>query len=110
MYWYGSGMGGWGYGLMIVSMVLFWGLIVAGVVALVRYLGRPGQRTGSGPGPGYGGRGPGDSWPGRGDHRSAAGTPEDLLAERFARGEIDEDEYRRRLAILNERERLVGKP
>jgi putative membrane protein len=27
-------------------------------------------------------------------------TPEQLLAERFARGEIDEDEYRRRLDTL----------
>ncbi|MEV7960483.1 SHOCT domain-containing protein, partial [Streptomyces sp. NPDC088141] len=27
---------------------------------------------------------------------------EDLLAERFARGEIDEDEYERRLTVLRE--------
>ncbi|MDX3241376.1 SHOCT domain-containing protein [Streptomyces sp. ME18-1-4] len=27
-------------------------------------------------------------------------VPEQLLAERFARGEIDENEYRRRLAVL----------
>jgi len=30
-------------------------------------------------------------------HRS---TPEQVLAERFARGEIDEGEYRQRLATL----------
>jgi len=38
MYW-GNGMGGWGYVLMMVSMLLFWGLLIAGVVLLVRYVG-----------------------------------------------------------------------
>ncbi|MED7827284.1 SHOCT domain-containing protein [Streptomyces chiangmaiensis] len=28
--------------------------------------------------------------------------PERVLAERFARGEIDEEEYRRRLGVLRE--------
>jgi putative membrane protein len=76
MWWYGNGMGGWGYALMLVINVLFWGLIIFGVVALVRYLAS-------------------------GDR--AAGprlTPEQLLAERFARGEIDEEEYHQRLTIL----------
>jgi putative membrane protein len=36
---------------------------------------------------------------GDGDRRS---RPEELLAERFARGEIDEEEYRRRRAALRE--------
>ena len=31
---------------------------------------------------------------------ASPGTPEQLLAERFARGEIDEEEYRHRLAVL----------
>ena len=37
------------------------------------------------------------------DHRGTSATrggPEDLLAERLARGEIDEDEYRRRRDAL----------
>ena len=41
-------------------------------------------------------------------HPHRADGPESgerVLAERYARGEIDEDEYRRRLAVLNERER-----
>ena len=41
----------------------------------------------------------------RSDHRggsSARTGPEDLLAERFARGEIDETEYRRRRDALRE--------
>ncbi|MEW2558755.1 SHOCT domain-containing protein [Streptomyces griseorubiginosus] len=28
-------------------------------------------------------------------------SPEQLLAERFARGEIDEEEYRRRMSVLD---------
>ena len=43
MYWYGIGMGGWGYALMTVSMILFWGAVIFGIVMLVRYLGRSGQ-------------------------------------------------------------------
>ena len=81
MYWYGNGMSGWGYALMTVSMVLFWALLIAGVVTLVRYLGRSTQPTLTSPPP----------------HRH---TPEQVLAERFARGDIDDDEYRRRLDTL----------
>jgi putative membrane protein len=86
MYWYGDHISGWGYALMTVGMVLFWGLIVVGVVALVRYLGRSGQQTAAPP--------------------LVRPTPEQVLAERFARGEIDEDEYRQRLDTL----RAVGRP
>nr|WP_076971309.1 SHOCT domain-containing protein [Streptomyces sparsogenes] len=43
------------------------------------------------------GRPPSSGEPGWGSRRA-----EDLLAERFARGEIDEDEYKRRLALLRE--------
>jgi putative membrane protein len=32
--------------------------------------------------------------------RAARGSADDILAERFARGEIDEDEYRRRQSAL----------
>jgi putative membrane protein len=80
MYWYGSGMSGWGYALMTVSMVLFWGAVIVGIVALVRHFGRSGQQTSAPPSP--------------------PASPEQLLAERFARGEIDEEEYRQRLAVL----------
>ena len=71
MFWYGNGMSGWGYVLMTVGMLLFWGLVILGVVVVVRYLA--------------GGR-----------HRSA----DEVLAERLARGEIDEPEYRSRKAAL----------
>ena len=71
MYWgYGSG---WGYMLMAVSMLLFWGLVIGGIVVAVRAVGR-----GSPAGP----------------------DPQQILAERFARGEIDDTEYRARRAAL----------
>jgi putative membrane protein len=38
---------------------------------------------------------------------SVATGPEDALAHRFAHGEIDEDEYRRRIAILREHREQV---
>ena len=78
MYW-GNGMGGWGMVLMTVSGLLFWGLIIAGIVLLVRSTGRGGQ-------PGV--------------VAGQAPTPQQVLADRFARGEIDEDEYTRRLQVL----------
>jgi len=78
MYW-GNGMGGWGMVLMTVSSLLFWGLVIAGIVALVRYAGRSGQ--------------PGTA-------ATQAPTPQQVLADRFARGEIDEEEYTRRLQVL----------
>ena len=77
MFWYGNGMNVWGYGLMTVSMVLFWGLVLYGAIAVVRYLAR--------------------------EDRSAPTvrpTPEQLLGERFAHGAIDEQEYRQRLEAL----------
>ncbi len=74
MFWTDHDVGGWGYALMSLSMLVFWGLVITGIVLLVRNLGRSPQ-------------------PGR-------ATPEQILAERFARGEIDEDEYQRRLQSL----------
>ncbi|PBC75853.1 putative membrane protein [Streptomyces sp. TLI_235] len=83
MYWNDHDMGGWGFGFMAIVILLFLGLLVVVAVALTRYLGhllrqRPPdwQATPSPP------------------------LPEQLLAERFARGEIDADEYRHRLDTL----------
>jgi putative membrane protein len=78
MYW-GNDLGGWGMTLMTMSSLLFWGLVTAAIVALLRYTGRsahPGVPATHGP------------------------TPQQLLAERFARGDIDEDEYTRRMQVL----------
>ena len=78
MHWYGSGLGGWGYALMAIGMAVFWGAVIFGIVALVRH-GGPRRREPAEP---------------------PAPEPERLLAERFARGEIDEDEYIQRLTSL----------
>lgn len=75
---YGYGMGGWGYLFMIISSVLFWGLLITGIVVLVRHFsGRPTN------------------------DRPGTASPEQILAERYARGEIDDEEYRRRLDTLS---------
>jgi len=63
--------GGWGWGMGFgwIFMVLFWALIILGIVALARWLfvaggsGRSGQR------------------------------PLDILKERYARGEINREQY-----------------
>ena len=81
MDWYydGHGMSAWGWVASTVGTVVVLGLLVLGVVLLVRST----QRTPDGP------------W-----RAPAPRSPEQSLAERFARGEIDEDEYRQRLATL----------
>ena len=44
MYGYGNGIGGWGYSLMAIGMILFWGAVIYGIVALVRYTRRDGPQ------------------------------------------------------------------
>jgi putative membrane protein len=78
MFWNGN-MGGWGSVLMVISFVLFWGAVIAAIVLLARALGPANRGTNPGSSPGY---------------------AEDLLAQRFARGEIDESEYTARLDVL----------
>ena len=93
MYWYGDHMSGWGYALGIIVMILFWGVLLAAVVAAIRYLGRGRQ-----------GRLP----PEPPAQASQPPRAEEVLAERFARGEIDADEYRQRLETPREGGRTAG--
>ncbi|GFJ80945.1 SHOCT domain-containing protein [Phytohabitans houttuyneae] len=81
MYWYDHGMDGWGYAAMALNMVLFWGVLIAGGVLLYRWLHR-------------------DQPVGESQPRLVTFTARRLLAERYARGEIDDEEYRRRLTTL----------
>jgi putative membrane protein len=67
---------GWGWFAMSVGTVLFRGLLITALVVLVRHLSNSGQTRG-------------------------VREPEELLAERFAPGEIDEAEYADRLAMLH---------
>ncbi len=69
----GYGMMGFGFGG--IFMVLWWVILIVGVVALVRWLGISSH--------GAGGQG--------GGHRQ----PLDILKERYARGEINEQEFQK---------------
>ena len=63
--------GGWGMGFGMVFMLLFWGLVILAIAALIRWL-----MTQSSPG------------------RSARDkSPLEIVQERYARGEIDREEY-----------------
>ncbi|MDQ2756806.1 MAG: SHOCT domain-containing protein [Actinomycetota bacterium] len=73
-----GGMGGGGWVVMVVLMVAFWALVI-GVI----YLLRRGQATNV-------------SDTGRATPPSA----ESILDERFARGEIDAEEYQSRRTVL----------
>jgi putative membrane protein len=80
MMWWNDGPGTGGWIVMSLVMVAFWGLLlVAGVLAW-RSVDR-GRRGGSGDG-------------------SGRSTAQQVLDERFARGETDEDEYRHRDELL----------
>jgi putative membrane protein len=81
MFSWGDQMSGWGWALMTISTIAFWALVIAGIVALVRYTRTAGAE--------------------RGPEPPARVTPERILAERYARGEIDESEYKRRLDTLD---------
>lgn len=81
MYGWSGEMGIWGYVMMSISMLIIWGAIIAGVVLLARSLRTQGHQY----------------------RATMYRSAEDLLAERFARGEIDETEYRNRLAVLHGR-------
>ncbi|MDB1086128.1 SHOCT domain-containing protein [Streptomyces sp. ACA25] len=73
-------MTGWGWLGMSVSMLLFAGLILVAGLLLHRTLTRGlDRRLAAVP---------------------AVPSPEQLVADRFARGEIEEEEYRRRLTAL----------
>jgi len=85
MFWYDHDMGWWGYAGMGIGMVLFWVLVIGGIVALVIFVS--GDRTTR--------QGPSVDVP----------SAEQILAARYARGEISETEYRDRIAILRDHSR-----
>ena len=76
---------GWGWGHMIfgsLMMILFWGGIIVVIVVAMRWLG-----SGS-------------------SHGTTPATPRnkalDILQERFARGEIDKEEFEERRRLLSD--------
>lgn len=68
-------MDGWNWVWMTTMMVLFWGVIIAAAIVLVR-------RTGP-------------------TSTAPRDTPEDTLRQRLAQGEIDVEEYHQRLEALH---------
>ncbi len=77
---FGSGMGWGGWLAMGFALVIFWGLVITGIVLLVRSLGHRHDVTAGPTGP------------------TAALR---ILDDRFARGEIDAEEYGRRRQLLS---------
>ena len=77
MDFYGHGMTGWGYPLMWFGMATFWVVLIGAVLLLVR-------RT-------------------RDDKNQPTNglSADEVLAHRFARGDIDEQEYASRQAALH---------
>jgi putative membrane protein len=62
---------GWGMGFGMISMVLFWVLVILGIVILVKWIAASNA----------------------GADRTPAKTALDILKERYARGEIGRDEF-----------------
>lgn len=88
-YGYGPQMMGWGdgwHGMIFgpLFMIVILALVVGIVILLVRWLGPPWHGPGS-----------------RNYHRPAH-DPIDILRERFARGEIDKEEFEERRRVLGE--------
>lgn len=73
---------GWAWGHMIfgpLMMVLFWGVIIVAIVFAIRWIA--GKRS---------------------DTSGPQKTPIDILRERYARGEIDKEEFEERKRHLSE--------
>jgi putative membrane protein len=79
MMYYGPGMSGWGMTFMIIGNLVLWGLLIFGAVLVARYVW-PAQTASSSP---------------------AEPPPQRIATQRFARGEINEQEYEHLLQVLS---------
>lgn len=78
MGWYGgTGWGAWL--LMAAGMVAFWGLVIFAVIAIFRGLGTSRDKS---------------------EGQTPLDDPLRILDERFARGELDVEEYHARRSVL----------
>lgn len=73
MGWYHDGIGWGGWLMMMLAIVAFWGLVVAGIITLFHT-----------------------------DTPTPQRSPQDLLDERLARGELTAEEYRALREALHE--------
>ena len=74
MFWWSQHGDSGAFALMSISTLLFWGLVIVAIAVVVRYLAVARRQT-----------------------------ADEVLAERLARGEIDEPEYRSRKAETRRR-------
>jgi uncharacterized membrane protein len=80
-----DGHSGWGSWILTTgTTIVFWALVITAVVLLARYLLSLSQRPTGTP------------------RAAGASNAEQVLAERYTRGEIDDDEYQRRLGLLRQ--------
>lgn len=81
----GPGDGSWMWVPMMLMMIVFWGGLIAVAIAVIRrpHHSVPSASLTAGPG------------------ETTRHTPQEILAERLARGEIDPDDYRNRLEALD---------
>lgn len=91
----GWGVAGWW--AMGVGMLLFWGLVAVAIFAVIRLTDRGRDRRDTGQ---VAGQAPEQI---QGQHSGGRSEALRVLDERFARGDIDEEEYRRRRDVLSER-------
>jgi putative membrane protein len=84
----------WGFGWWFLFIPLFWIIVIGLFIGFAARRRRYWAENGYGPGP----------W----GHWAASGvaSAESVLSERYARGDIDEKEYRARLEVL----RATGTP
>jgi putative membrane protein len=77
--YYGPGMSGWCMTFMIIGNLVLWGLLIFGAVLVARYV-----------------------WPAQTASSSQAElSPQQIAAQRFARGEINEQDYQHLLQVLS---------
>ncbi len=86
MWWDDAGWGGGQWLVMTLTMLVFWGALIGFGVWAVRNLMTDNNKPGGQP-------------------TAPASRADEVLAERYARGEIDESEYSRRRAVLHPTER-----
>jgi putative membrane protein len=83
-----EGMGdgaGWWWFLMVIMMIAFWGGLIWIGIAVLRHNRQAPAMT-----------------PPNVDQSGQRPSAQDILAERLARGEIEIEDYRQRLAVLRE--------
>ena len=77
--WYNQGMGGGWWAVMMTGIVVFWAVFVFGIVALLRHYG---------------------PWRGETHPQPSSSSAIEILKQRFARGELTEEEYTRLRTLL----------